>query len=104
VALPIKTYYIMQRITKKVLIAQVENLNRITLINPDSAYLHSLKSVNSNPGAYDIDYAYGGVQLIQYNNSNGGCRNVFSVGFASKRKLSELISAYIKGIQDSPKQ
>lgn len=52
----------------------------------------------STPGAYCLDYAYGGVKLEQYANDKGGVRSITS-GFDTKRNTYNLMHAYLMGME-----
>lgn len=78
----------MQRITDTMLLNVLRRIISIT------------KSPNwPQPGSYNIDYQYGGVQLVQMCIS-GGERNVLSGGHIPKRELQERMHAYLAGYQD----
>lgn len=80
----------MPRITIDFLNAQVARLNKIVLNDPNPSY--------STIGAFTIDQAYGGVSLHKYTNENGCIDDIFRRGHMPKRQLSELISAFEKGL------
>ncbi|MHA1840432.1 MAG: hypothetical protein ACTSYW_00510 [Candidatus Heimdallarchaeota archaeon] len=73
------------KITERMLNFVIEHLNKITMPR------HGVDS-------YELSFAYGGVCLHRRING-GGVEDVFSCGHIPKRKLFELIKAYIAGIQ-----
>ena len=80
----------MKRITEKFLEAQVSSLNTIILNNPNPEW--------SEIGSFDLDYAYGGVQLIRYTSTKGTCIDILNTGHVPKRELSEKIYAFELGL------
>ena len=70
----------MSRITEQFLSKQVENLNLLLS-------KHNLKA------GFTLDFAYGGICL-----RSSDYNDVFYSGYIKKSALSELISAYYKGI------
>lgn len=65
-----------QRITEKDLEKHLDRLNEGKPEKP-----------RFTPGRYDLDYAYGGVKLVQYVNERGGQRDISTGGFGTKREL-----------------
>ena len=53
----------------------------------------------STIGAFDLDYAYGGVQLVQYVNEFGGVNDVFRCGHITKKDLYNRMDAFLTGIE-----
>lgn len=84
----------MTRITETMLRRKVQQLNELTG-NPVE-YMNEARECN--PGHYCLDGAYGGWQLGQICNTGGGQRDIFQVGFVSKRVLWDLINAFMLGI------
>ena len=68
----------MPRITNKDLIKQVARINE--LLETDT---------------YELDSAYGGVKLIR----KDGWSDVLNCGYTTKRKLYDLMAAFIDGIK-----
>ena len=79
----------MERITDKHLEGMLKRIN-------EAAGFDNPKY--STPGAYCLDYAYGGVKLEQYCNESGGVREITS-GFDTKRVTYNLMHAYLLGMQ-----
>ena len=83
------------RVTKKMLEAKVELLNKVT--NSPQEYR---TGSNTNIGHYMLDGAYGGYALHRVMNETGGVNNVFRCGHVPARELAGLVDAYIQGIYD----
>lgn len=66
------------RITQKVLEQEVAKLNEAKGIT-DAKW--------NTVGAYKLDYAYGGVKLVKITSEGGGCTNVSTGGYGTKREL-----------------
>lgn len=79
------------RITEEFIKKQVKRLNLI--INKQKK---SEKPFTS--GYFDLDYAYGGMQLIRYTNTSGACEDMFRTGHIKKKALSDLIYAFEIGL------
>lgn len=50
-------------------------------------------------GNYHLDYAYGGVKLVQVMNENGGIRTISTDGYDTKRKLYNWMEAFLYGLR-----
>ena len=88
----------MYRITQKMLENRVNHLNAIT-DNPQSSWtLKEGGGCKANVGNYHLDWAYGGVKLVQHMNDGGGITSI-TPGFDTKRDLMGLIDAYISGVK-----
>ena len=81
------------RTTMKELVLSVRHLNS-AMGFPDDA--QSAVGVNSRPGSYFLQGAYGGWQL-QRVHPNGGTISV-TTGYRSKRELNELVNAIRYGV------
>ena len=81
------------RTTMKELVLSVRHLNS-AMGFPDDA--PSAIGVNSRPGSYFLQGAYGGWQL-QRVHPNGGTISV-TTGYRSKRELNELVNAIRYGV------
>lgn len=51
----------------------------------------------SNVGTYALDWAYGGVALVQFCNESGGERNI--LGRGTKRETYNQMRAFLAGIE-----
>jgi hypothetical protein len=51
----------------------------------------------SNVGTYALDWAYGGVALVQFCNESGGERNI--TGRGTKRETYNQMRAFLAGIE-----
>ena len=87
----------MDRITEKQLEAMVERIN-VRTGNPVRPWCtddpHNLRA---NIGNYHLDFAYGGVSLVQMIGESGGERTI--IGRGTKRELYNSICAYLDGIE-----
>ena len=92
----------MERITEKQLQSVVDRINRIAG-TPMTPYVKG-DDGKYHPQAnnYHLDFAYGGVQLVQMCNEGGGTRNI-TQGHVSKRELLYLMQAFIAGIETKVK-
>ena len=70
----------MERITSRDLERLVESINAL-----------------AKTDTYELSGAYGGYQLHQIVNKNGGARTLLSDGHVPKRELHGLMRAYISG-------
>lgn len=84
----------MHRIKSSYLENQVKQLN-IKSGFPDAKY--------STVGAYTLDGAYGGWQLQQYVNEQGGVSVISKGGYVSKRELYNQLGAILE-YQDSKQE
>ena len=89
----------MDRITEKHLRARLDTINALVGANPEPYSNLPDGTHQANPGTYCLDQAYGGVKLAQIMNTSGGERDVFGVGYVSKRALYDLLSAFVAGLQ-----
>jgi hypothetical protein len=89
----------MQRVTIRDLEAKVENLNSLT--NSPSTYWTKLNEDNYqiNVGNYYLCQAYGGVELHRTVTKSGGVTCPAWSGYVPKRQASELLTAFIHGIE-----
>ncbi len=86
------------RITEKQLQHLVNRLNKITGQNLQPYDMTKTKN-RANVGTYLLDAAYGGWQLAQICNENGGQDLPLGGGFEPKRATYEKIRAFILGIE-----
>ena len=52
----------------------------------------------SNVGHHYLSCAYGGVKLERMNNESGGCEEISTQGFGSKRQLYDWMTAFLAGL------
>ena len=91
----------MTRITIKFLNAQCTRLNRLTG-SPLEAYTKSQEGTfKANVGCFHISQAYGGYCLHRMHNECGGASSPLNTGHIPARDLSNLIGAYIAGIEST---
>ena len=84
--------HLTDRITNQMLEQEVSHLN--TLFNNDEKTFHDV-------GFYNLDWAYGGVELQRVANARGGVHCVSRGGHISKRQLHDWICAFICGIEQA---
>lgn len=94
--------------------------NRITITNSDlerlvkrineatgNALEYSTKGDDgkyiTHIGNYHLDYAYGGVRLVQTMNDGGGIRVISTCGYGTKRELYQWLQAYLAGLSTESK-
>ena len=85
----------MNRITQRDLESTVSIINRTTG-NQEKSWGGPGQA---NIGNYHLDYAYGGVKLIQMTNEHGGCRDILRCGYTTKRLLYGLLCAFLEGLE-----
>ena len=90
----------MKRITLAFIETQIDLLN-IKTNNKSEPWTRSDNRSVANVGNYHLSEAYGGCSLVQVTNTGGACSDVFNSGHVSKREISDLISAYVKGIESN---
>lgn len=88
----------MERITDKHLEEKIAYLNKITG-SPAEPYTLEGGKLKANIGNFHLSHAYGGVCLHRMFNEAGGVSSTLSTGHITKRELSGLIAAYIRGIE-----
>ncbi len=69
---------------------------QVSVINTKKGF--ELPVSYSEIGAYVLSYAYGGVSLHQYVNTNGAINDVFRCGHVPKRDLYNRMNAFIDGL------
>ena len=88
----------MGRITKGMLERKADYLNKITG-NPSAPWTRGEDGrLTGNIGNYHLNWAYGGVELVQMATEDGAIRGILE-GYCSKRELYEKICAFIDGIE-----
>lgn len=87
----------MERITQKDLEGLCNVINDAKGFEREP-YNRSKPGCNPNPNVYHLDYAYGGVKLVQMMDKGTGVRDIFS-GYGTKRELYNEMRAYIKGME-----
>lgn len=89
----------MERISEKDLENVVLRINRAA--GTPLTYATSIGNDRViNIGHYHLDFAYGGVKLVQTMNHGGGIRNITTSGYGTKRELYHQLHAYLAGIED----
>jgi hypothetical protein len=88
----------MQRISEANVKALAVRLNQVCG-HPEQPYAKVDGKHVPQAHCYHIDFAYGGVTLMQMMPTGSGCRNVFNCGFIPKRELWELMRAMLVGIE-----
>ena len=80
----------MQRITTHHLEVALERINTKAGHGPNPKY--------GTPGAYMLDWAYGGVKLVQVCGDSHGQRNI-TYGFETKRATLDMMNAFLAGME-----
>lgn len=86
----------MERITQKDLQNLVDRINEATG-NKLEPYDNSKPRCNPNPNVYYLDWAYGGVCLVQMVDKGTGVRSILP-GFGTKRELYNKMQAFLSGL------
>lgn len=84
-------------ITQKDLEAVVARLNRMTG-QPLAPYIKKGDKLIAAIGNYHLDWAYGGVKLVQMMGEGGGIRCVSQSGYTTKRGLFNEMHTLITGL------
>lgn len=88
----------MNNITKRHLQAKVDTLNKM-LDRPATAFTRSADgNLRGNVGHFSLDYAYGGVRLVEMTNEQGGEHDVLHYR-GTKREMAAMIDAVIAGVR-----
>ena len=88
----------MEKITEKQLAGIVKRINQVTG-SPDTSYTRKGDKFAANVGNYHLSFAYGGVELCQMSNANGGVRDVFGSGHTTKRDLANRMYSFLAGLE-----
>lgn len=96
----------MERITDKHLLAAVDRINRICGTPATPYTRHADGSFTPNANCYHLDYAYGGVNLVQMSNISGcsGVSTPLGGGHLPKRELYGKLHAFINGMEAAKMQ
>ena len=91
----------MNRITEKQLQCVVDRINTVTG-NPMNSWEQVTESSGkrrniAQVGNYHLDWAYGGVMLIQMYNAGGGIVTI--TGRGTKRECYDQLQAFLRGIE-----
>ena len=90
-----------RRITAKDLESQVRIINTLTN-NPQEPYTSNMEGYKPNDGAYYLDSAYGGVQLVQMvvSSAGSGEKDILPRGYhCTKRELYQRLEGFIAGLE-----
>ena len=88
----------MTRITKKHLEWKVDRINEATGNNLAAYTRGEDGKIRGNIGNYHLDWAYGGVKLVQMMNENGGIRVISPHGYGTKRELNVFLTGMLAGL------
>ncbi|MCP5008185.1 MAG: hypothetical protein GY941_30265 [Planctomycetes bacterium] len=88
----------MNRIKTKDLDNLVNRINDIT--GHERKPYASGPKFKPNPGVYHLDWAYGGVCLVQMMEKGSGVRSVLP-GFGTKRELYDKLQSFLVGLERS---
>lgn len=88
----------MNKVTKKQLESIIERINKAA--NTSLTYCDKVGDApfKSNIGHYHLDWAYGGVKLVQTDNECGGVRDITRSGFTTKGKLYHELEMFLMGL------
>jgi len=86
------------RITQKDLENLVERINKKTG-HATEPYSSEGGKFTANIGTYLLDYAYGGVKLVQLVSEGGGITVISSGGYGTKRDLYNWLWAFLAGLE-----
>ena len=81
------------KITGKIMNSRIKQkdlevlVNRLNIITNNPITYNNKETRKTNIGHYCLDYAYGGVKLVQVVNDGGGIKGISSGGFGTKRDL-----------------
>lgn len=90
----------MDRITVKDLEAVVRRVNRTVNGSEVEPWVRGEDGqLRATVGAYYLDGAYGGYELLRMSNENGGVTDVLASGHVPKRELYALMHAFLRGIE-----
>ena len=84
-------------ITQKDLETIVKRINIVTN-SPLEPYTRRNGKVSANIGCYHLSYAYGGVALHRMQTESGGVKDVFYIGYCTKRELYGRLHSFIAGL------
>jgi hypothetical protein len=86
------------RITNRDLEGVVGRINRTTG-QPETPYTKKKGKLLANIGNYHLDWAYGGVKLVQMMSLGGGIRVISNGGYGTKRELYNEMQTFLRGIE-----
>lgn len=90
----------MNHITQKDLEYLVDRINMLTISPIATCTKDAItEQFHWNPGNYHLDYAYGGVKLVQTCNEHGGISTISTGGYGTKRELYNWMQAFLAGIE-----
>lgn len=87
------------RITNKQLESLVAYINKLTN-SPAEPWTRDENGFRANIGNYHLDGAYGGVNLARMCTDGGGISQPLGGGFRPKRELYDMLTAYIRGLEE----
>lgn len=90
----------MHNVTKNMLQAKVDYLNKITRNYPEP-WTRVNGELVANIGNYHLSGAYGGYCVHQMMNQGGGVTTPICYGHIPKRELFGLLSAFISGYEQN---
>jgi 2,4-dienoyl-CoA reductase-like NADH-dependent reductase (Old Yellow Enzyme family) len=90
----------MQRITEKDLQNIATRINRAAGTPLTYSDKREDGKFTANIGNYHLDFAYGGVCMVQTMNEGGGIRNVTTGGYCTKRELYHQMQSYLAGLEE----
>ena len=93
----------MQKITQKDLESLVKMINKKTGNTFETYTKKADKTFKANIGTYSLDFAYGGVKLVQLIDKNGGITEISRNGFSTKKELYCWLNAFLAGLETTKK-
>lgn len=87
------------RVTVKQLNILITKINKLTASTETTYTKQTDGSLRSNIGNYHLSACYGGYALYRMDNEFGGVDDIFSVGHVTSGRLSDLMKAYIAGLE-----
>lgn len=89
------------RVTQKDLELLVKRINEETN-NPTTTHTKTEDGhFKANIGNYHLDYAYGGVKLVQTMTEGGGIRTVSCGGYETKKNLYHQLIVFLAGVESN---
>lgn len=85
------------RYTKKDLENLIDRIN-IAAKTPMETYIKKENKYIAQVGNYHLDWAYGGVRLVQIQNESGGISLPANHGFLSKRETYNILYSFLAGL------
>lgn len=82
----------------------VFQINKLSGFATESYTLLENGKYQDNLGNYHLDYAYGGVKLVQLVNQGGGIRTISGGGYGTKKELYHFLDGMLQGLTNTQKR